>query len=181
MPNTCYKTSEIKVTIKNTGTIGKGNIPIVAQLTGAINQTINYTYPNYLGVGQEDTVVVGTFTTVLGGSTSIKVFTNEPRDDIRTNDTSYVTIFNTSPVVISTDTNNYCLGGSTILTASGSFAYTWWDGQTVNPYNISPTNSMTVWAQGIDINTCVDTGYKNIVVYPLPIVGIVNDTICINR
>ncbi|MBK7958577.1 MAG: hypothetical protein IPK03_10995 [Bacteroidetes bacterium] len=181
MSNTCYKTGEIKVVIKNNGTIGKANIPVKAVLSGALNASFNYNYSSYLGVGQEDTIVIGTMNSTAGGMTMIQVFTDEKREDMRGNDTSSATFFNTSPVVITPDTNNYCEGGSSVLTASGSNAYKWWDGQTINPININPTSSITVWAEGIDLNNCVDTGYKNIVVYPNPTVGIVNDTICLNQ
>ncbi|MBP7477188.1 MAG: T9SS type A sorting domain-containing protein, partial [Chitinophagales bacterium] len=181
MSNTCYKTGDIKVVIKNNGTIGKANIPVRAVLSGALNASFNYNYPSYLGVGQEDTIVIGTINSTAGGMTMIQVFTDEKREDMRGNDTSSATFFNTSPVVITPDTNNYCQGGSSVLTASGSNTYKWWDGQTINPININPTSSITVWAEGIDLNNCVDTGYKNIVVYPNPTVGIVNDTICLNQ
>ncbi|HLP13100.1 MAG TPA: choice-of-anchor I family protein [Flavobacteriales bacterium] len=87
---------------------------------------------------------------------------------------------NTAPAVstISTD-YDFCVGGSTTLTASGASTISW-SGGISNGVSFSPTTTNAYIATGTDASGCSDTDTVTITVHPLPTVGAIatNSNVC---
>ena len=77
----------IEIVIGNLGVNPFTNLPIVIEVTGDINQTINYTYSDTLLFGNNDTVIAGFLNTYNGGNISITGYTALTGDQDASNDT----------------------------------------------------------------------------------------------
>ncbi|PKP01290.1 MAG: hypothetical protein CVU11_15700, partial [Bacteroidetes bacterium HGW-Bacteroidetes-6] len=75
------------------------------------------------------------------------------------------------PVIGIAGTASICAGDNSILTASGGTGYTWSTTQTINPITVNPTTTTTYTVTGTD-GTCSNTSSFDVVVNPLPSIGI---------
>ncbi|MDI9339862.1 MAG: T9SS type A sorting domain-containing protein [Sediminibacterium sp.] len=91
-------------------------------------------------------------------------------------------IVNPLPALNTTASNtSICNGQSTSLSASGAVSYTWMPGSVVgNPVSVNPSVNTAYTVTGRDVNGCVGTSVRNIVVNPSPVVSVSNpnQTIC---
>lgn len=77
----------IEVIIGNLGLNPITGFPVVVEVSGDVNTTINYNYPDTLNFNEFDTVQVGTFNGYAGGTVSIAGYTNLASDQNTLNDT----------------------------------------------------------------------------------------------
>jgi len=106
---------------------------------------------------------------VLASSTTFNV------TGIDTNGCSGISLIaitiNTAPTISTVVTDaDFCIGGSTTLTASGAPTISW-TGSISNGVAFSPTSSNTYIATGTDASGCSNNDTVVITVYPLPLVG----------
>jgi hypothetical protein len=104
--------------------------------------------------------------------------------DANTCSSSYVFTIPTSttplPVGI-TGANQFCLGGSTILTGTGASSYTWNSGATTPAISVGPSINTSYTVTGTDaVSGCTNTAVQSITINPLPTVSIAssNTVIC---
>ena len=87
-------------------------------------------------------------------------------------DTAYVTVHPRPN--ISLDSLSLCKGKSGTMTVIGgayNTNYTWSNGSTGSPLQLTPTNSTLIEVYAVDSNGCKDTASAMINVYPLPVVN----------
>ncbi len=87
---------------------------------------------------------------------------------------------NANPVVTVSSTSPICMGDSDTLTASGANLYAWSSGGTSATEIVSPTGNTTYTVVGTDGNFCMDTTTVAVVVNPLPVLTVSNDTTICN-
>jgi hypothetical protein len=90
-----------------------------------------------------------------------------------------VTVNSVPTVGVSAGDNTLCLGESTLLTATGATTYAWSQGGSGNTATVSPAGTTTYTVTGTS-NGCSNTASVQIIVNPLPTVGITadEDTLC---
>lgn len=94
----------------------------------------------------------------------------------RNTTTSVITV-NPLPVLTITASNdNFCDGGSVILTTTGASSYTW-DNGVVDGVSFTPAATQTYTVTGIDANTCISTLTSVITVKPSPVLTITSSPI----
>lgn len=87
---------------------------------------------------------------------------------------------NQLPIIKPTATKDtICIGDSLVLNATGAVGYSWNLGVLNNIY-FKPTLSQTYEVTGTDVNGCIGTASKSVVVNQLPIISInsLRDTVC---
>jgi gliding motility-associated-like protein len=90
--------------------------------------------------------------------------------------TASVTV-NPLPVVTATG-GAMCVGKNATLTAAGAAIYVWSNGAVTNPTTVTPANNASYTVTGTSAAGCIDTAVANVIVNPLPIITVTNDTIC---
>jgi hypothetical protein len=86
------------------------------------------------------------------------------------------------PTPIIKGTKNICIGGSTVLTASGGNSYLWSTGATSSSISVSPTAAQTFTVTVTDTNGCKASTSATVIVNPLPSPVISGDLdICIGQ
>ena len=90
-------------------------------------------------------------------------------------------LVNVSPslnVIITPSQDTICIGGNTILTASGASTYLWSGGETANPMTVSPLSTTSYTVTGTS-GGCSGQGSFTIEVVPSPVANAGNDqSIC---
>ena len=86
------------------------------------------------------------------------------------------------PTPIIKGTKNICIGGSTVLTASGGNSYLWSTGATSSSISVSPTVDQLYSVTVTDVNNCIASTNTTVIVNPLPSPVISGDLdICIGQ
>ncbi len=88
-----------------------------------------------------------------------------------------VTPFVLPVVTVSATTFSACLNQSVTLTASGASTYSWSNGFTINPLQVSPPASTVYTVIGTALNGCTDTTSVQVTMNPLPPVAISGNTV----
>ncbi|RLD63820.1 MAG: hypothetical protein DRI84_09245, partial [Bacteroidetes bacterium] len=94
-----------------------------------------------------------------------------------------VNVFTPPTVVINPDSQYICPNGSANMTATGASTYAWSPaaslasatGATVIASPLVNTNYTVI---GTDTNSCSDTAYANISIYPIPVINPINAAVC---
>ena len=91
------------------------------------------------------------------------------------NTTTTTITVNPFPVVTTTTTaTSICIGGNSIILASGATTYNWMPGNLAGTtITISPTTTTTYTVTGTDANGCVNTTTTTITVNPLPTIQVI--------
>ena len=96
-------------------------------------------------------------------------------------DTAQVVV-NPLPIADAGDNDTICIGETGTLTASGGATYLWSMGGGTNPIaNYTPTTTTTYYVTVTTAAGCTGIDSATIVVNPLPVVTVTNDTICIGQ
>jgi hypothetical protein len=77
----------VTVEIRNNGFFPITSMPITANISGDLNQTLNFTYTGNLQIDQVDTVVIGTVNLYNGGYLNVEIFSALANDQNLSNDT----------------------------------------------------------------------------------------------
>ncbi len=152
-----------------------------------VNATITLTETVSGGVWSSANTAIATVTTsgvvrgVSAGSVLISyAFTNV----CGTAYTSHsVDVLALPTISITPSTVSYCAGDSASLTASGGTRYTWTPGTGLSSTAGSnviahPTTSTLYIVTGYGTNGCFDTASRMVVVHPIPVITVANQTIC---
>ena len=97
--------------------------------------------------------------------------------------TKSITVDPIPTITITPATPDYCIGGSTPLTASGAVSYTWAPGTALTAtagttVTANPTTTTVYTVTGRAANGCFNTGMVTVTVHPLPTLTIPNTTMC---
>jgi len=85
---------------------------------------------------------------------------------------------NTNPNV-TVNNSAVCPKDSTTLIAGGALTYIWSHGLIGDSIRVSPSHDTVYRVIGTDVNKCVDTAFSSVIVYPLPVIQLTdNTTIC---
>ncbi len=125
----------VSVTVKNFGVASRSNIPVVVNVSGAVNTTLTGTVPGPISTDQSVTFQLGTLNTYTGGTFNFKAYTNMALDEDRRNDTLKTTLFlNSIPVKPMALTATTCEGEPANLQVTG----------TADSYNFYANNTTNV-------------------------------------
>ena len=78
--------THIRVIVKNQGSNTITSLPITINVSGAVTQTINYTYTGPLAFNTQDTILIDSIITYAGGDVNISSYVDLALDEDRTND-----------------------------------------------------------------------------------------------
>lgn len=143
--------TDVKVAVYNYGNAAQTSIGVSVDVTGSATTTLSTTIAS-LAPKTADTIVVGNFNTLAGGTYDFTGYTTHAGDQDNTNDTSMVTGIDigaipTNPNALTGFT--LCEGGDSMIVASGSTAAFRWFNSTnpdvvvSNSDTLSLTNMMT--------------------------------------
>ncbi|MCX8148144.1 fibronectin type III domain-containing protein [Thermaurantimonas aggregans] len=134
--------TQVRMLIRNQGFDPVTNVPVVLNITGDINQTLNATYTGTLQNGQSDTVTLGTINTANGAVMNIVAYTNLATDQDNSNDTLKLTATHI-PLTPKADTALVCAGIDTITLKAQNWpgvSYQWFNSPTAQtPLATGPT------------------------------------------
>ncbi|MFA6925114.1 MAG: gliding motility-associated C-terminal domain-containing protein [Bacteroidales bacterium] len=155
--NGCTNTAEATVTINSTISINtttpaicNGNTTIVSAFNGT-----QYTW-NTGGTTSDITVTPTTTTTYSVTGINAQGCSGTGQ--------AVVTVYQIPN--ITTTGNTICYGTTANINANGGTTYIWNTGSTDNPYNVSPTATITYFVTGTDINGCTNIAQATVVVSP---------------
>ena len=159
-------------------TFCSGDSLVIGNVTGGCYTFFEWYRDNVPIIGSNsDTIHVTT-----GGFYTLRLGT--PCDTAVSGTAVFVTVFQ-SPVLTITGDTLICIGGNSILVASGAYSYSWSPPNNLNQSNTplvsaSPTVQTTYTVTGTAINSCTSTASITIHVSPLPVVHAfaMQDTIC---
>jgi hypothetical protein len=120
----------ITVEIRNNGFFPITSMPITANITGDVTQTLNFTYTGNLLETEVDTVVVGTVNLYNGGYINVETYTSLANDQLNANDTlrkDSLLVIPFQPLVINAE---YCPGDTDVTLRAlplASGRYEWFD------------------------------------------------------
>jgi hypothetical protein len=170
--NICPDSQQVvSVIISNKGLNSITNIPMTANVTGALTATLTATYTDTLDLGESDTVLLGTLNTWPGGVLNFEVYSAVPGDQTLSNDTLAATRnINLTPAAPAATNDTVCAGDSTMLVASSTGTNYWYDapfGGTVlanaDTLHTGPLNTNTTYyveAKGVASNS-LETTFAN--------------------
>lgn len=124
----------VKVIVRNNGFDPVSNIPVVANITGDIVQTLNVLYTDTLLSGQSDTVNLGFLNTSGGAVLNLELYTNLANDQDNSNDTLYASSIHV-PLAPKADSAFVCAGVDTVTLVAANYQgvmYHWYNSPTAN-------------------------------------------------
>lgn len=137
---------DVIVTIQNYGTSTLSNIPVNADVTGAVTANLTTTYPGTLAPGAAAFVVVGTFNTTVAGAVMIDAYTSLATDSDASND-HFMMMINVvaNPVVNLGADATLCVGQTMTLDAGNAGAtYSWSTADVTQTIVVSSPQTVTV-------------------------------------
>ncbi len=129
--NSCADSFQaVHVVIKNFGSAAQNNFPVTVVINGT--QTLTTTYPDTLQSEQTDTVFVGYFNSLAGGSYDFTSYTDLSTDQTRSNDTTMTLAINIIPAPPAPGAAGVTLCGPDsamlrITMPDTGFSYNWYD------------------------------------------------------
>ncbi len=161
----CTNTASVVVTVNSTPTISASASPTPICIGGSSTLTAtgggSYSWDNGLGAGSSQTVSPSSTTTYHVTGTNASGCINTASVVVTVNSGSFISI-SASPASI-------CIGGSSVLTASGATSYVWDNGLgTGNTHNVTPLSSTNYSVTATDLNGCTNTANVSLAVNSLP-------------
>jgi hypothetical protein len=156
----------ITIEIRNNGFFPISSMPITANISGDLNQTLNFTYTGNLQINQVDTVVIGTVNLYNGGYLNVEVFTALTNDQNLSNDSLSADSLLVVPFQPLITNAEYCPGATdvtirTLPLLSGG--YQWFDVATggtpiaTGDSIVVPTTSGTLYVGYLDNQDSLNT------------------------
>jgi len=142
----------VEVEIRNLAYFPITNLPITVEITGAITQTLNFTYTGNLIMDQSTTVNVGSVDLSLGGIIDINAFVSLPNDQDSTNDNTSLDSVRIVPAEPRINNLAFCAGDDSV-TLYGTYLpqlvnYGWYDAATGGNL-LSNADTITVAASAL--------------------------------
>ena len=195
--NTCGKpATAITVTLKNFGLQSQSNIPVRLVVSGGATLNISEVFTGPLASNATASYTfTGTFNSSLGGTYTVKSFSNLSNEDVRMNDSSTITM-NMNPLPKPTFTySDTCAGNavkfvSTSTVSGGTITANLWrfgdggtgTGNSVNRTYATAGSTYTVKIISTSNNGCIDSGSRAVSILTNLNAGVIgsNQTICFN-
>ena len=138
--------TDVKVAVYNYGNAAQTSIGVSVDVTGSATTTLSTTIAS-LAPKTADTIVVGNFNTLAGGTYDFTGYTTHAGDQDNTNDTSMVTGIDIG--AIPTNPNSLtgftlCEGGDSMIVASGSTAAFRWYNSTSPDVVVSNSDTLSL-------------------------------------
>ncbi len=93
-------------------------------------------------------------------------------------DSDTMEVFVQTPSVDAGNDDTICRGESATLTATGGVSYTWSTNETTASIAVAPVTTTNYIVTATDVNGCSATDTATVIVNPLPLVTLLNRTIC---
>ena len=109
--------SAVSVIVRNLGTASQANFAVGANVSGPATATLTATYPGTLASLAIDTVAVGTFNSVVGGTFTFTGYVNLANDGKTSNDTLQLnrSVLDALPRIPVASSDTVCAGGMATL------------------------------------------------------------------
>ncbi len=109
--------SAVSVIVRNLGTASQTNFAVGANVSGPATATLTATYPGTLASLATDTVAVGTFNSVVGGTFTFTGYVNLANDGKTSNDTLQLnrSVLDALPRIPVASSDTVCAGGMATL------------------------------------------------------------------
>jgi hypothetical protein len=142
----------VEVEIRNLAYFPITSLPITVEISGALTQTLNFTYTGNLMMDQTTTVTVGNVDLSDGGIINIHAFVSLPNDQDSTNDNVNLDSVRIVPAEPKINNLSFCAGDDSV-TLYGTYlpqlvAYGWYDAATGGTL-LSNADTITVAASAL--------------------------------
>ncbi|PCJ65620.1 MAG: hypothetical protein COA58_09450 [Bacteroidetes bacterium] len=150
---------EMKVVVTNFGTASQSGYTVSLEISGAVTQTLSASSSSSLATSDLDTISLGTFNSLVGGTFNFKAYTSLIGDEDLLNDT--VTLngieVNALPSAPTVADQTVCIADASAVSLSasgGATSYTWYDSDmsttigTGSSYVVSVSETDTFFVQG---------------------------------
>lgn len=109
--------SAVSVIVRNLGTASQANFAVGANVSGPATATLTATYPGTLASLATDTIAVGTFNSVVGGTFTFTGYVNLANDGKTSNDTLQLnrSVLDALPRIPVASADTLCAGGMATL------------------------------------------------------------------
>ena len=186
----CPKTNTTQISVVTTNTVAVTPNFTLCQgtnlnLTSSAPSAFSYSWSgpsSYTSTLQNPTI--NSILPASSGNYTATAFFSSNNYTCNTTAVTNISVIATLPLTVTATNSNICIFQSTTLTASGAVNYTW-----TPPATLNSTNGTTVSANplattvysitGADGHGCLETNTITLVVNPLPIITVSNNTMCL--